>query len=94
MKLGLLTDKVFSVLCALALFLDTIRDLYFDIRYMESFWTKFLLTASGCFYLAAVMSLVLELFKVKFRYAYLWVYYFACGLVFKVLFFLINILTN
>jgi hypothetical protein len=94
MKLEILMRKLLSVLCILALSIDTIRDLYFDIRYTEPFWAKFTLTISGCFYLAAAAYLVLELFNVKLRYAYLWVYFFACGLVFKTLYFLINILAN
>lgn len=94
MKIEMFMDKILSILCIFALFADTIRDLYFDIRYTEPFWTKLPLTASGCFYLASVVYLVLELFNVKIRYAYLWIYFFACGFILKVLYFLVSGLTN
>lgn len=94
MKLNVLTDKILSALCFLALSIDAIRDLYFYICYREHFFAKVLCTFSSCFYLVSAVYLVLDLFGVKNVRSYMWMYFFAFGLVLDALYYLIAIVTS
>ena len=94
MKLNVLTDKILSALCFLALSIDAIRDLYFYICYREQFFAKVLCTFSSSFYLVSAVYLVLDLFGVKNIRSYMWVYFFAFGLALDALYYLIAIVAN
>lgn len=94
MKLNVLTDKILSALCFLALSIDAIRDLYFYICYREQFFAKVLCTFSSCFYLVSAVYLVLDLFGVKNVRSYMWMYFFAFGLVLDALDYFIAIVSS
>lgn len=89
-----MTDKVLSALCFLALSIDAIRDLYFYICYREQFFAKVLCAISSSFYLVSAVCLVLDLFGVKNIRSYMWMYFFAFGLVLDALYYLIAIVAN
>ena len=94
MKLNVLTDKILSALCFLALSIDAIRDLYFDICYREQFFAKVLCTFSSSFYLVSAVYLLLDLFGVKNIRSYMWMYFFAFGLMLDALYYFIAIVTS
>lgn len=94
MKLNVLTDKVLSALCFFVLSIDAIRDLYFDVCYREHFLEKLLCAFSSIFYFVSAVYLLLDLFGVKNIRSYMWMCFFAFGLVLDALYYLIAIVAS